>query len=112
MGLRITVMLNSDLTHDWANDKNLGKKIQQAVGMVNSDHPNPLGQYGAVVSVDHSSDQVLAIQTLYTGYKAISFGGWTANDTPAVVFERLMKRAASFAGYTFTKRKRSKKIVD
>lgn len=98
MGFRTVVMLNNDMTHEWSNDPDLGKRIMRS-----SHRDTAMLNYGKVVECVHADCQTLAILDGYTAFKHIDSQPWArgASDDEAAI--RLLKSAANKLGYRLVK---------
>ena len=101
MGFRTVVMLNNDHCDRWANDPDLGKKIQQAMNFVDGHRREGLDDlgYGRVVECTHADTKTLAILDFYTGFKPIAYSSWLQNENEEETKLRVLKEFAASMGY-------------
>lgn len=111
MGYRTVVMLNNDFTHKWANDPELGQKIQTAMNFANRREEDPYENrsdfgYGKVVECVHADTRTLAVLDFYTGFEPIAHGNWwaqTGKGDEEVKLE-LLRQVAEDLGYHIRKK--------
>lgn len=103
MGYRTVVMLCNDMTHEWENDAELGKKISYAMNCVGH-AGSKIDNYGSVVQCTHGDTQTLAVLDGYTMFRKLSSKGWQHNEYKDDVAVKLLKAAAEDLGYRLVKR--------
>jgi len=99
MGYRTVVMLSNDRAHEWANDPELGQKINLAMNSVGHKERSDLG-YGRVVECVHADTVTLATLNFYEGFSPLAYTGYT-DKNPEV---NLLKQAADSLGYRLVKK--------
>lgn len=109
MGFRTVVMLNNDTSHEWANDPELGSKIQSAMSYAGRKNDfygsnSRLGRYGQVVECVHADTQTLVRLDHYTGFEPLAYTSRTFGPSTDDDKLELLKKAASEMGYRLVKK--------
>lgn len=109
MGFRTVVMLSNDVTHEWENDADLGKRIARAMNFANNPDRqgkeySRIGNYGRVVECVHGDCQTIAVLDGYTSFQPLGTKSWTRNESTDEVALKLLKEAAEKLGYRLVRK--------
>ena len=104
MGYRTVVILNNDLSSQWSNDADLGKKIMRAGNEAASskDPERSHFGYGRVVECAHADVQTVGIIDSLT-LVPLTHGHWRAQEAQEDLKLRMLKEAARAMGYRIVK---------
>lgn len=107
MGFRTVVVLNNDLSQEWENDPELGKKIWQGSWHLGRADASDRFQYGQVIEQVHADTQTLAVLDGYGG-KPVAYTHWNREQTDEVRNLALLKELADKMGYRISKKPKKK----
>jgi len=107
MGFRTVVVLNNDLTNEWENDPELGRKIFLAASMSqfggDKDRARRTFPYGETIEQVHADTQTVAFLDGYGG-KAVAWSHWYRNQTEDQKNLAMLKALADKLGYRVSKK--------
>lgn len=102
MGFRTIVALSNDLSSDWGNDPNLGRKIS-ALASYGHDHNGEASVIGlTLVECTHADTQSLIIADGYSA-SPITYSNWHKGQTNEARDLELLKNLAAIHGYRISK---------